>query len=152
MKITDIEAIAVAWPAPEQAFWTSLRPIGAVSELVVRVHTDQGLVGIGEAHGSGMGFPGLYRRDADGKIQAEGASRLVVEVLKPLLVGQDPLDNERLWDLMFGLTFQRGWATQGWVRPQLMTAIAGVDIALWDIKGKAAGMPVYKLLGGAKEE
>jgi L-alanine-DL-glutamate epimerase-like enolase superfamily enzyme len=64
VKITDIEAIAVAWPAPEQAFWTSLRPIGAVSELVVRVHTDQGLVGIGEAHGSGMEFPGVYRRDA----------------------------------------------------------------------------------------
>ena len=152
MKITDIEAIAVVWPAPEQAFWTSLRPIGAVSELVVRVHTDQGLVGIGEAHGSGMGFPGVYSRDADGKIQAEGASKLVVDVLKPLLVGQDPLDNERLWDLMFGLTFQRGWATQGWGRPQIMTAIAGVDIALWDIKGKAAGMPVYKLLGGTRNK
>ena len=120
--------------------------------MVVRVHTDQGLLGIGEAHGSGMGFPGLHGRDANGELRAEGATQLVVEVLKPLLLGQDPLDIERLWDLMFGLTFQRGWATQGWRRTQIMTAIAGVDIALWDLKGKAAGMPVYKLLGGARDK
>ena len=150
MKITDIEGIALVWPLPEKDYWTALRPIGRVNELLVRVHTDTGIVGIGEAHGAGMGFPGIYRQGADGSIEAAGASKLVVEVLKPLLVGEDPLDNERLWDKMFRLNHEIGWATTGWGRPQIMTGIAGVDIALWDIKGKAANLPVYKLLGGAR--
>ena len=150
MKITDIEAIALVWPPPEKHFWTALRPIGRVNELLVRVYTDDGIVGIGEAHGAGMGFPGIYRETADGAIEAAGASNLVVEVLKPLLVGEDPLDNERLWEKMFRLNHQVGWASAGWGRPQVLTAIAGVDIALWDIKGKAANLPVYKLLGGAR--
>ena len=152
MKITDIEAIAVVWPPPEKQFWTAFRPIGRVSELVVRVHTDDGIVGIGEAHGAGMPFPGIYQQKEDGTIEAAGASRIVVDVLKPLLVGEDPLDNERLWEMMFRLNHHVGWASKGWGRPQIMTAMAGVDIALWDIKGKAAGMPVYKLLGGARNK
>ncbi len=150
MKITDIEAIALVWPPPEKHFWTALRPIGRVNELLVRVHTDDGIVGIGEAHGAGMGFPGIYRETNDGAIEAAGASKLVVEVLKPLLVGEDPLDNERLWEKMFRLNHQVGWTSAGWGRPQVLTGIAGVDIALWDIKGKAANLPVYKLLGGAR--
>ena len=150
MKITDIEAIALVWPPPEKEYWTALRPIGRVNELLVRVHTDEGITGIGEAHGADMGFPGIFRQGADGSIEAAGASKLVVEVLKPLLLGEDPLDNERLWHKMFRLNHEIGWATTGWGRPQIMTGIAGVDIALWDIKGKAAGLPVYKLLGGAR--
>ena len=150
MKITDIEAIVLVWPPPEKHFWTALRPIGRVNELLVRVYTDDGIVGIGEAHSAGMGFPGIYRETADGAIAAAGASKLVAEVLKPLLAGEDPLDNERLWEKMFRLNHQVGWASAGWGRPQVLTAIAGVDIALWDIKGKAANLPVYKLLGGAR--
>lgn len=53
MKITDVEAIALGWPTPEREYWTALRPIGRVSELLVRVHTDAGFYGIGEAHGAG---------------------------------------------------------------------------------------------------
>ena len=150
MKITDIEAIAVVFPPPQDHFWTAFRPIGRVSELVVRVHTDQGIYGVGEAHGAGVPFPGIYQQNSDGSIEASGASKIVVEMLKPILVGEDPLDNERLWEKMFQLNHHRGWASAGWGRPQIMTAMAGVDIALWDIKGKAANMPVYKLLGGAR--
>jgi L-alanine-DL-glutamate epimerase-like enolase superfamily enzyme len=151
MKITDIEAIVLVWPPPEKHFWTALRPIGRINELLVRVHTDEGIVGIGEAHSAGMPFPGIYRQDAQGKIHAEGASKIVVEVLKPLLLGEDPRNNERLWDKMFQLNHQIGWASAGWGRPQIMPAIAAVDIALWDIKGKAANMPVYQLLGGTRD-
>ncbi len=146
MKITDVEAIVLVWPVPEKHFWTSLRPIGRVNELVVRVHTDEGHMGIGEAHGSG-----LFREGSNGDLTAAGASRVVVDGLKPLLVGEDPLDNERLWQKMFGLTHQRGWSLRGWDRTQIMTAMASVDIALWDLKGKAANLPVYKILGGNRE-
>ena len=97
-----------------------------------------------------MPFPGIYKQDGSGNIQPEGASRVVAEVLKPALLGEDPLDNERLWDKMFALNHYPGWAAPGWGRPQIMTGMAAIDIALWDIKGKAANMPVYKLLGGTR--
>ena len=148
MKITDVEAIVLIWPPPDRDYWTALRPIGRVNELLVRVHTDAGFYGIGEAHSSGQGFAGLYRQSADGVMHADGASRAVVDLLKPMLVGRDPVDNERLWDEMFGLCHQIGWGASGLGRPQILTAMAAVDIALWDIKGKAANLPVYKLLGG----
>ena len=44
MEITDVEAIAMVWPSPERQFWTALRPAGGFSELIVRIHTDQGIV------------------------------------------------------------------------------------------------------------
>ena len=148
MKITDVEAIVLVWPPTDREYWTALRPIGRVNELLVRVHTDAGFYGIGEAHSAGQGFAGLYRQDADGAIHADGASRAVVDLLKPMLVNRDPIDHERLWEEMFNLCHQVGWGASGFGRPQILTALAAVDIALWDIKGKAADMPVYKLLGG----
>ena len=148
MKITDVEAIVLIWPPPDREYWTALRPIGRVNELLVRVHTDAGFYGIGEAHSAGQGFAGIYRQDADGLFHGDGASRAVVDLLKPMLLGRDPLDNEQLWDEMFGLCHQVGWGASGFGRSQILTALAAVDIALWDIKGKAAGLPVYKLMGG----
>ena len=92
MKITDIERVVVVWPPFERPFWTSLNRVGQVSELVVRVHTDEGIVGIGEAHGGA-----LFQVDGNGSARISGAGLVVSETLKPLLVGEDPLDNERLW-------------------------------------------------------
>ena len=57
MKITDIEAIVLVWPPPEKEFWTALRTIGRVNELVVRIHTDEGIYGVGEAHSQGGPLP-----------------------------------------------------------------------------------------------
>ncbi len=91
----------------------------------VVVETDDGLSGIGEA--------GLTGRE----LAVQGA----IEHFKPLLIGQDPFRSEHLWQLLF-----RG----GFFPAQrvLTSAIAAIDIALWDIKGKALGVPVYELLGG----
>ena len=85
-----------------------------------------GLVGIGEC---------LARRGAPAYAQ------FIEGVLAPLLVGENPLDRRRLWNRMRSVLTGR---TGG----MLIEAIAGVDIALWDIAGKAAGLPVSKLLGG----
>jgi len=133
MKITGVEPILLAWPPFERPYWTSLNRIGQMSELVVRVYTDEAIVGIGKAHGGSI-LPGVEVAVSEG--------------MKPLLVGEDPLETERLWSKMFALTYNRGWSLSGWSRQQILAAIAAVDIALWDIKGKAANMPVYKLLGG----
>lgn len=143
MKITDVEPIVVSWPPFENSFWTSLNRIGQVSELVVLVHTDEGIIGIGEAHGGSMHYI-----DNTGVAHISGAGSTVTDILKPLLIGENPLDNERLWSKMFGLTYQKGWSQIGATRQQILAALAAVDIALWDIKGKAANMPVWRLLGG----
>ncbi|MDP7534678.1 MAG: mandelate racemase/muconate lactonizing enzyme family protein [SAR202 cluster bacterium] len=92
----------------------------------VRVHTDAGITGIGEC----------FRR------QPGVTKMLVDELLKPALVGKDPLDTEVRWRDMA----RAGSATE--LGGAIYCAIAGLDIALWDIKGKALGMPIHKLLGG----
>jgi len=91
----------------------------------VVLETDEGISGIGEA--------GITGREL--------AVRGAIEHFKPLLIGQDPFRTEHLWQLLF-----RG----GFFPAQriLTAAIAAIDIALWDIKGKALGVPVYDLLGG----
>ncbi len=93
--------------------------------LYVVVDTDEGIYGVGES--------GLASREL--------AVAAAVEHLKPLLVGQDPGPIERLWQTMF----RGGFFPPG---PVIASAISAIDIALWDIKGKALGVPVYELLGG----
>ena len=94
---------------------------------LVRVFTDEGLEGVGECSPMNVAV----------------MCHFVETALKPLVLGKDPRDVERLWDAMFFGTYKLG--TEG-TQP---SAISGVDIALWDIKAKAAGVPLYRLLGGA---
>ncbi|MDP6302931.1 MAG: mandelate racemase/muconate lactonizing enzyme family protein, partial [SAR202 cluster bacterium] len=96
--------------------------------LFVRVDTDEGISGWGEATNSGAGSNTLIKT--------------AIELITPDLLGEDPADIERLWHLMFRRFSYLG--SRG--LPTAMTA--GIDIALWDIKGKATGSPVYDLLGG----
>ena len=93
--------------------------------LFVVIDTDEGIYGLGEA--------GITGRE----LAVQGA----IEHFKPLLIGQDPFRTEHIWQVLF-----RG----GFFPAQriLTAAIAAIDIALWDIKGKALGVPVYQLLGG----
>jgi L-alanine-DL-glutamate epimerase-like enolase superfamily enzyme len=126
----------------ERAFWMSLEPYTMAAEIVVEIESDDGLVGIGEIHG---------------RPQAE-IVRILDQAFKPLLLGEDPADHERLWDLLFRCTFSRAAARfeaadgqphfGAGGKPQMMAALAGVDIALWDIKAQAADLPLYRLLGG----
>ena len=92
--------------------------------LFVQVHTDAGLTGLGES-------------GAWGYLEA---SRAAVEKYAQYLVGQDPARIEHHWNVMYRTTHFRGAAIMG--------AISAIDIALWDIKGKALGVPVFELLGG----
>jgi D-galactarolactone cycloisomerase len=119
MKIREIEAFQIAWapgdtPAQRSAF--------------VRVHTDDGLSGIGEASPMQGGLASLG---------------IVAHDLAPALVGQDPLDHAVLHDRLLHRFVKLG--PEG----ALTGALAAIDIALWDLKGKALGQPIYKLLGGA---
>jgi galactonate dehydratase len=97
--------------------------------VFVRVDTDEGLHGWGEA-------------TLEGKEQTVAAA---TDELARYLIGKDPAQIERHWHHMYEIPFWRGG-------PVLGSAIAGIDQALWDIKGKALGVPVYELLGGAARD
>lgn len=96
--------------------------------LLVRVRTDDGIEGYGEAGTFGG---------------AEHTVKTIIDTqLAPILIGEDPTMIERHWARMYQGTIQLGR------RGAMIAAISGIDIALWDILGKIAGLPVYKLLGG----
>ena len=127
MKIVDIRTTALSYPCPRPYASANLMQTRR-DALLVEIETDAGLVGIGEA-GTGGG----------------AAQTLIAKTLAPMLVGQDPLMIEALWQLMFTRTRQYGR------RGIAMNAISGIDIALWDIAGKVAKLPVYKLLGACRD-
>jgi L-alanine-DL-glutamate epimerase-like enolase superfamily enzyme len=141
MKITALETYFLSAPLP-QPVRTSNSTISRVSELIVTLATDAGPVGIGQAHG-----PFLSQAGAEG-MKAVGQ---ILERITPLVVGQDPFAVERIWQDLFALTYTcvRGIPTLASQRRQLVTAMSAIDIALWDLMGKATGRPVHALLGGA---
>ena len=128
MRITDIETIVLRLPmvAPNGD--------GLQDVLLVRVHTDEGIVGIGEVHTCPLAAKAII----DAPI-----SQLSVQGLKGLLVERDPRRINELWERMYRHTSTMGR------RGVVVNAISGIDIALWDILGKATGQPIHRLLGGA---
>src|SRR5258708_27840195 len=85
------------------------------------------------------GLSGVGDATLNGRELAVAAA--LTDHIVPLLIGRDPDRIEDIWQSLFRGTYWRGG-------PVLMTALAGIDIALWDIKGKRAGLPLYSLLGG----
>ena len=141
VKVIGLDTYFLSAPLP-QAVRTSTHRISRVSEVVVKLTTDAGHVGIGEAHGP-VPVPGGPGRPARGERHPEA--------ITPLVVGQDPFDVERIWQDLFALTYTsvRGIPTLARQQRPLVTAMSAIDIALWDLKGKAIGRPVHALLGGA---
>jgi len=127
MKITRVEAIHLRLPEVNE------RCDGSQETLVVRVHTDAGISGIGEADSSSLVAKAIVEAPVSHKI-CRGLAECVV--------GEDPFEIDRLVHRMYeGSIF---FGRQGAV----IQAMSGVEIALWDIVGKVTGQPVYKLLGG----
>ena len=127
MKIVNVSATSHLVPTSLPRIAESQRPMGVV---VVRVDTDTGITGFGMAPGN------RSRRSIKELINDE-----IAEQLK----GQDPLDTERLWRQLIG-----GYSRFG-AAGLVSTSLSAVDVALWDIKGKAYGQPVHRLLGGASD-
>jgi L-alanine-DL-glutamate epimerase-like enolase superfamily enzyme len=127
MKIAAIRTIALFCPC-DPPYASAAGVQSRRGALLVEIETDSGIVGLGEA---GVGG---------------GVTATVIEKdLAPLLIGEDPLLIEYLWQKMFARTRQYGR------RGLVMQAISGIDIALWDIAGKIAKLPVYRLLGAARD-
>lgn len=126
MKITKVQAIILKYPY-EKPIADGCTPCGARMSVLIRVDTDTDLYGVGEAVCFGAA-PAAFRS-------------IVEDQLAPLLIGEDPLQIEYLWNKLAW----NHWA--GGRRGLVMGAISGIDIALWDILGKAAGLPLCTLLG-----
>ncbi len=119
MKVTSVEVFDIN--VPKSPAW---------HPIMVRVNTDEGISGLGEvglAYGTG---------------HSAGAG-MVKDLAQGFVLGADPFKIEKLWEAMFRGTF---WATGG--GPVVFGGMSAIDIAMWDIKGKALGLPVYQLLGG----
>ena len=119
MKITAVDAFQVSWAPDDKPQQRS---------AFVRVHTDDGVAGIGEASPMQGGLASLG---------------IIAHDIAPVLIGQDPLDHAVLLDRALHTFVKLG--PEG----ALTGALAALDIALWDLKGKLLGQPIYKLLGGA---
>jgi L-rhamnonate dehydratase len=128
VRITELEPIVLRLPQVD-----TRRADGTQDAFLVRVHTDEGIVGIGEADTS----PYVART-----IVEMPSSHAVARGLRELLIGKNPLEIEGLWKMMYDGTYHYG---RFGVALHVMSAI---DMALWDIAGKAAGRPVCELLGG----
>src|SRR2546427_10451906 len=97
MKVTALDTYLLPAPLP-QAVRTSTSTITRVSEVIVKITTDAGLVGIGEAHG-----PFLFQQGPDGLRSVKD----ILNTITPLVVGGDPFDVERIWQDLFALTYTR---------------------------------------------
>jgi L-alanine-DL-glutamate epimerase-like enolase superfamily enzyme len=127
MKIIDVEAIWLRVPRlKDKIEWGE-------DAFVVRIYTDSGLVGVGESDSS----PAVLKAIVD-----TPPSHSTCVGLRDILIGEDPLDIQRLWLKMFEQTSYMGR------RGAVIQAISAIDIALWDLAGKHFGVPVYQLLGG----
>ena len=132
MKITAIECLVLLAPSYDPTLTSS-----AQDSFVVLVHTDEGLTGIGESDVN----PWIARAC----VEATGTHTFSRGMLN-ILVGEDPMDIEGLWRKMYQGTIMDGR------RGALIHVIGAIDMALWDLKGKALGKPVHELLGGAAKQ
>jgi len=126
MKVTEVRAVPLAIPlapATPPSSWAA----GLARQILVSVTTDEGLVGWGECFAYGATL---------------AVCNIVDDALAPIVVGQDPSQIEMLVDRMHRTLMI--WGRRGLA----MMAVSGVELALWDLAGKARGVPVYQLLGG----
>ena len=127
MKIVNVEAIYLRQRQVKK------QCDSGQDALVVRVSTDAGITGIGEVDSSPMAVKGCI----------EGPfSHTITAGLRELVLGEDPFETEYLWHKMYRQNIYSGR------RGIAIHAMSGIDMALWDIKGKALGQPIWKLLGG----
>ena len=137
MKITDVEAYMLTGPPEERGHWVSHYPVHQANELLIRLKTDDGLEGFG------LG---------SSRLLIKGAAEMFNEGLKEIIIGEDALAPERLYEKIFSITHQKMAFLKEWSRNGLLITSAAIDLAMWDILGKASGQPLFRLFGGYREE
>ena len=137
MKITRLEVYILRAPDTGRPHWVSHFIVPRANEILVRMHTDEGIQGIGIA---------------TSYTPIEAAIHCFRSGIGELVLGEDPLAPERLYQKLFALTWQRLAFEKGWSKEALVRISAAIDIAAWDIIGKVAGLPLYRLFGGFRDK
>ena len=129
MKITDMTVERYAWPRPKPISNGKYTYVD-VSLNLVHIHTDEGVTGVGWGGGTASG-------------QGSDLPTTLIDYFKPVVIG-GPLNYRRIWENMWlpKLVGRRALSTR---------VISAIDIALWDLIGKAVSRPVYQLLGGYRD-
>lgn len=130
MKITDVATIKLFYPL-KKSLLDGLSPIKSREGLLVQIHTDEGIIGTGECAAFWV---------------QEAVEAFIHQNLKPCLLGEDPFFVEKLWTKMYKASFRHGRAGLA------IIGISGIDIALWDIVGQVAGLPLYRVFGQDKKK
>lgn len=134
MRITNIIPHLVHVPLPEAYRTQSAAGYRLARQAcIIEVTTDEGITGFGSCSGA-------YDLDV--------VATVVNKVLQPEFIGRDPFQTERMWDTLYYGTLIRTVGARG----VGIAALSGIDIALWDIKGKALGVPLFQLFGGFAQE
>ena len=131
MKITRITSHVLGYDLPEPLGYSQQYYTKRTAHLV-EVETDEGITGWGECFGAG---------------NIALANKCIVEqVIQPMVLGMDPLDRDVIWHKVYNLMRDHGQ------KGMPLQSLSGVDIALWDIAGKVAGLPLYQMIGGAHRD
>ena len=128
MKITKIISHVLGYDLPEELGYSQQYYVKRTAHLV-EVQTDEGITGWGECFGPGN--------------VALANKGIIEKVIQPMILGDDPMDRDVIWHKVYNLLRDHGQ------KGMPMQSLSGVDIALWDIAGKVAGLPLHKLIGGA---
>ena len=131
--ITEIEFHVLSALGDTRPHWVSLFKVPSANELLVRMRSSDGV--------EGFGLATSYTDIAP-------IAKVVKDGIAEQILGMDPLAPERLYQKLFGLTSTRLPAERGWTREALIRISAAVDLACWDIVGRTAGLPLYRLFGG----
>ena len=135
--IKEIEFSILTAPDEKRPHWVSLFKVPSANELLVRMKTDDGVEGFGLATSYTDITPLV---------------NVVKGGLSDEILGMDALSPERLYEKLFGITFSRKAAENSWGRESLIRVSSAVDIACWDIVGKTANLPLYRLFGGYRDQ
>ena len=131
MKINQVEAMVLTCQL-DKPIMDATYTLPHRSAVLVKIATEEGISGIGEA--AYFGGPPMITK------------MIIEKELADYIIGEDPLNNERLWEKMYQRSIKHGR------KGAIIASMSGIDVALWDIKARVAGMPLYRLLGGCHEK
>jgi len=140
MTLTTIEKIefyVLSAPAETRPHWVSLFKVPSANELLVRITSSDGV----EGFGLGTSYTDI-----------SPITKVIKDGLAEHIIGMDPLAPEQVYQKLFALTASRYAAERSWSREALIRISSAVDLACWDIVGKTAGMPLYRLFGGHRNQ
>jgi L-alanine-DL-glutamate epimerase-like enolase superfamily enzyme len=137
MKITRLEVFTLKAPQSGRPHWVSHFIVPTANEILVRIYTDEGI--------DGFGLATSYT-------PIDFAVKAFKSGIGDLIIGEDPLAPERVYKKLFALTTSRLASEKGWSREAVIRISSAIDIALWDIVGKTAGLPLYRIFGGFRSE